>query len=189
MKVHLVTSKPTLENDIEILRKMMSIIKSDGHTMARDWVENAFEANQKTGHTADDWSHIYNESLGAIAQADVIIAEASYENFAIGYQVAVAVQQKKPILLLRRGSADQNAFATGIEDGWVKHEEYDEGNVDKIIKKFLEENDISTKDMRFNFFIDRPIYNYLRWASLKTGKTKAEILRELVQQEIDKKES
>ena len=42
--------------------------------------------------------------------------------------------------------------------------------------------------MRFNFFIDRPIYNYLRWAALKTNKTKAEILRELVQREIENKD-
>jgi len=189
MKVHLVTSKPTLENDIDILRKIMQVIKSENHALARDWVESAFAANQKTGQTADDWSSIYNESLGAIAQADVVIAEASYENFAIGYQVAVAVQQKKPVLLLRQNAAVKNAFATGIEDGWVKHEEYDESSIDKIIKNFISENDISTKDMRFNFFIDRPIYNYLRWAALKTGKTKAEILRSLVQQEIDRRDS
>ena len=42
--------------------------------------------------------------------------------------------------------------------------------------------------MRFNFFIDRKIYNYLRWASFKTGKTKAEILRDLVENEIEKQE-
>jgi len=189
MKVHLVTSKPTLENDIDLLRKMMQIIKSENHVLARDWVESAYAANQKTGQTADNWSNIYNESLGAIAQADVVIAEASHENFAIGYQVAVAVQQKKPVLLLRKKSAGKNAFATGIEDGWVKHEEYDEENIDKILGHFINENDISTKDMRFNFFIDRPIYNYLRWAALKTGKTKAEILRSLVQQEIDRRDS
>ncbi|HSW77536.1 MAG TPA: hypothetical protein VLG36_01940 [Candidatus Chromulinivoraceae bacterium] len=188
MKIHLVTSKPTLENDIDVLRKIMQVIKQEGHVLARDWVDGAFNANQKTGQTAEDWSNIYNESISAIAQADVVIAEASYENFAIGYQVAVAVQQKKPILLLRRASMDKSAFATGIEDGWVKHEEYEEATLDKIIQRFIGENDISTKDMRFNFFIDRPIYNYLRWAALKTGKTKAEILRSLVQQEIEKKD-
>ena len=166
----------------------MQIIKSKGHTLSRDWINDAYEANQQTGKTANDWSLIYKESLGAIAQSDVIIAEASYENFAIGYQVAVAVQQKKPILLLRHNTADKNTFTTGVEDGWVRHENYDEAGVDKIIEKFIQENDITTKDMRFNFFIDRQIYNYLRWAALKTGKTKAEVLRELVQREIENKE-
>jgi hypothetical protein len=63
--------------------------------------------------------------------------------------------------------------------------DYNEKNLEGIMREFFVENDIQTKDMRFNFFIDRPIYNYLRWTSLKTGKTKAEILRELVEREID----
>jgi len=188
MKVHFIASKLSLEKDINALRQVMSIVKASGHNLARDWVNEAYEANLKTGRTAEDWSLIYSESLGAIAGSDVIIADATYENFAVGYQVAAAVQQKKPVLLLRHKAADKNAFVTGVEDGWVKHEEYTEENIEKILKKFLEENDITTKDMRFNFFIDRPIYNYLRWSALKTGKTKAEILRELVQREIENKE-
>lgn len=188
MKVHLITSKPSLEKDIKTLRRVVSIVKSKGHSLARDWIEEAFDAIQKTGKTANDWSVIYKESIGAIAQSDVIIAEASYENFAVGYQVAVAVQQKKPVLLLRHEEAEKDAFSTGVEDGWVKHVSYNDSTLDVAIEKFISENDITTKDMRFNFFIDRGIYNYLRWASLKTGKTKAEVLRELVQREIENKE-
>jgi hypothetical protein len=188
MKVHFIASRPSLEKDIESLRHVVSIIKASGHNLARDWINDAYETNVRTGKTAEDWSLIYNESLGAIAGSDVIIADATYENFAVGYQVAVAVQQKKPVLLLRHDTADKNAFVTGVEDGWVKHEEYTDETIQPILKKFLDENDITTKDMRFNFFIDRPIYNYLRWSALKTGKTKAEILRELVQREIENKE-
>jgi hypothetical protein len=187
MKIHLIASKPSLEKDINVLRQIMKVIKAEGHAIARDWIEDAYAANMKTGQTAEDWSLIYSESLGAIAGADVIVADATYENFGVGYQIAVAVQQKKPVLLLHRSGVD-GAFAHGVADGWVRHGEYTENNIDKVIADFLKDNDISTKDMRFNFFIDRPIYNYLRWAALKTGKTKAEILRELVQREIKEKD-
>jgi hypothetical protein len=171
MKVHIITSRPTLEKDIVTLRKILSLIRETAHTLAYDWIEGAYE-------------RINNP--GVQYGADVIIAETSYENFGVGYQVATAVQQKKPVLLLRHATADKNAFATGVEDGWVKKEEYTEESLPIVIKKFLDDNDIQAKDMRFNFFIDRPIYNYLRWAAFKTGKTKAEILRELVAREIDK---
>jgi predicted DNA-binding protein len=56
------------------------------------------------------------------------------------------------------------------------------------VSQFLEQNHIENKDLRFNFFIDRQIYNYLRWASFKTGKTKAEILRELVLHDIERQD-
>lgn len=188
MKVHFITSRPSLEKDIDLLRRVIQLIKNTNNSMAYDWIEGAFEREIESRTPASDWNLIYKDNLAAIARSDVVIAETTYENFAIGYQIAVAVQQKKPILLLRHLTADKNAFVTGIDDGWVKHREYTVETIEDIIRSFLEENDITTKDMRFNFFIDRPIYNYLRWAAFKTGKTKAEILRELVNREIEDKE-
>jgi hypothetical protein len=186
MKVHLITSRPTLEKDIKTLRRISGIIKSEGHTLVRDWIEDAYERINNPDIPYADWSKVYKENLEVINKADVVIAETSYENFGVGYQAAFAVQQKKPVLLLRHAEADKNAFATGVEEGWVKREEYTEQNLEGLMQKFLADNDIQAKDMRFNFFIDRPIYNYLRWAAYKTGKTKAEILRELVSKEIEK---
>jgi len=40
--------------------------------------------------------------------------------------------------------------------------------------------------MRFNFFINSEIYNYLKYEAYVTGKNKSEILRELVLKEIRK---
>ena len=188
MIVHFITSRPTLEEDIKTLRAISAIVKEAGHSLASDWIEEAYKRQTLKESPQADWSSIFKVNIGNIAQSDVVIAETSQESFAVGYQIAAAVQQKKPVLLLRHASADKNAFVTGVEDGWIKHVEYDEHSLDAIIKKFLDENDIKSKDMRFNFFIDRKIYNYLRWAAFKTGKTKAEILRDLVQNEIDKQE-
>ena len=186
MKIHLITSRPTLKNDIGTLRRMIDIIRSQKNTLASDWIDHAYNRLTGNSHEKVDWARLYKQNLEDIAGADVVIAETSYENFGVGYQVAVAVHQKKPVLLLRHATADKNAFATGVEDGWVKRADYTEDNLEEVLTKFLDDNRIDTKDMRFNFFIDRPIYNYLRWAAYKTGKTKAEILRELVSREIDK---
>lgn len=188
MKVHFTTSRVSMENDIKSLRQITETVKRTGHSIAREWLDDAHTQYTKSGVVSDDWSTIVKDNLATIAQADVIIAETSHDSFAVGYLIAVAVQQKKPILLLRHKEADKDAFVTGVEDGWIKHGIYDNDNVETIIEKFLNENDIQSKDMRFNFFIDRKIYNYLRWAAFKTGKTKAEILRDLVQNEIEKQD-
>lgn len=186
MKVHFVTSRASLENDIASQRQIVKAIKEQGHNLAREWLEDAHEEYSQSGIVSDDWASIFKANLETIAQADVIIAETTHESFAVGYIIAVAVQQKKPVLLLRHIQAEKDAFVTGVENGWIVRQEYNDENVDKIVGKFLEDNDIKSKDMRFNFFIDRPIYNYLRWAAFKTGKTKAEILRELVEREIER---
>lgn len=186
MKVHLITSRTTLEKDITNLRRMIKVVEEAGHTLALDWIERAHKRTTDSSQPGANWSQIYKENLETLTKADVVVAESSYENFGVGYQVACAVQLKKPILLLRHETADKNAFAAGVEDSWVLQEEYTDQSIPTILNKFLSDNDIQTKDMRFNFFIDRPIYNYLRWTSHKTGKTKAEILRDLVVREIDR---
>jgi len=188
MKVHFITSRESLVNDRIALQAIIKSIQDAGHALASDWIDKAYERHQTGDYSSADWKRIFRDNLENIAEADVVIAETSYENFGVGYQIASAVHQKKPVLLLRSDNVDKNAFVMGVEDGWVRNEVYDMDDLDKIMKSFLEDNDISTKDMRFNFFIDRPIYNYLRWAALKTGKTKAEILRELVQREIKEKD-
>lgn len=110
----------------------------------------------------------------------------STSSFGVGHQVASAIQQKKPVLLLSRDDIVNDSLVTGLDDTIVHYKEYNNSNLEQIVKNFLEENNVQAKDLRFNFFIDRQIYNYLRWASYKTGKTKAHILRDLVLKEIDK---
>lgn len=186
MNVHLITSRQSLEEDIEVLRKLIAIIRDSNHKVVDEWFEEAYDLLVKNKMARSDWTAVFKKRKEALAKADIIIVESTYENFAVGYQVAVAVQQKKPVLLLRKQSADKNAFVTGVVDDWVQHAEYTEDTLQKVVLKFIADNDIQTKDMRFNFFIDRPIYNYLRWTAQKTGKTKAEVLRELVEQEIER---
>ncbi len=189
MLVHLVGSRYEIAKNIDHLRQLVTVIRDQGHTLADDWVDTSYE-NQHIGgkdFKDTDWSLLYKDSVEAINRADVVVAETSTPSFSVGYQVALAVSMKKPILVLNREGVEKSFFASGIETG-IDYRQYTAGNVDETLTTFLRDNDIGTKDMRFNFFIDRPIYNYLRWSALKTGKTKAEILRELVQREINNKD-
>lgn len=190
MKVHFITSRTTLQEDMAVIQKVAEVVRNSAHSIALDWFDEAHKRNAHNTNNLADWENIFKQNLETIAKSDVVIAEVSYDSFAVGYQVACAVQQKKPVLMLRHAEMEDDVFAAGITDSWAQREKYkDTDHLADIIETFLRDNDIQTKDMRFNFFIDRPIYNYLRWTSLKTGKTKAEILRELVEREIDRSNS
>lgn len=186
MIVHLVGSRTKILDNIHHLRGLIELIHEEGHSLARDWIEPSYQTIKKGQNVGDlDWSDVHKDSLEAIHKADVIIADSTIPSFSVGYQVAFAIQMKKPILILNKEGVSDAPFPSGIEVG-VVYKKYDAKAMKSIVSTFLRENDIQLKDMRFNFFIDRPIYNYLRWAAHKTGKTKAEILRELVLREIDK---
>lgn len=187
MLVHLVATAEKIEEDITYLRKIVGAIHTEGHTLACDWIEPAYNREiKKIKKTAVDWEAVYKENMEAITKADVIITETTTRSFGTGYQLAIAARLKKPILILRRDDAENDIMAVGITEETVGFKTYNDENLTEIVTTFLRDNDIQAKDMRFNFFIDRPIYNYLRWAAYKTGKTKAEILRELVSREIEK---
>jgi len=190
MLVHFSGSQFNILEQIDDFRKIIKVIHNQGHSLTRDWVEPTFEiAKKDKDYGQQDWSTIYQENMEAIARADIAIFEVTTQSFAVGYMVAAALQQKKPILLLARGEeAMYGTFASGMDKSIVSIKIYDDDNLEDIVLQFLELNHIENKDLRFNFFIDRQIYNYLRWASFKTGKTKAEILRELVLHDIERQD-
>jgi hypothetical protein len=189
MLVHLIAPVDGLIENIDNLRFLVKSLKEQGHELARDWLEVAYQEEvNKTKNSDTVWQEIIQNNLEAIAKADVIIADITYDSTTIGYQVAIAIQQKKPTLLILQEGREVSPFTWNIPSSFLKRVEYNKDNLLDQVAPFMQENDITTKDMRFNFFIDRPIYNYLRWAALKTNKTKAEILRELVKREIEKKD-
>ena len=189
MIVHFIASKTSLKTDAEYIQRIVDIVRDLGHELARDWVgeERDFIAKGKK-HESIDWRTVNQENIEALSKADIIFAEASAKSFSTGFQVANAIQQKKPVLILTRNNALAGTFGSGIASDFVRTENYTLDDVKDTISDFINENNVENKDLRFNFFIDRQIHNYLRWASYKTGKNKSEILRELVLREISKKE-
>lgn len=189
MIVHFVASKGEILKGYKDYERIRDAILALGHTVAYDWIDGEYVFT-KSGkkHSSKEWEEIISLNMAALARADVVIAEASAMTFSSGYLVAHAINQKKPVLVLARDNQLEGTFGSGIVSDFVRLVNYSESDVRDIVAEFINENTIESKDLRFNFFIDRQIYNYLRWASYKTGKNKSEILRELVVREIEKKE-
>lgn len=189
MIIHFIASSQKAVTNISSYRAIVNAIHAQGAMLAADWVEPAY-IYMKEGRraTQEHWENTYQEHIEALARSDIVIAEVSDSSFGAGFQVATAIQQKKPILLLiRKNKAEEGTFNVGVNNSFVSKNYYDEDNIESIVAKFIKDNTIETKDLRFNFFIDREIYNYLRWTALRTGTTKAEILRKLVTKEIERK--
>lgn len=123
--------------------------------------------------------------IEAVGRADIVIVEVSDYGFDQGMQVAIALQQKKPVLIVSQKSLDDSAVAH-YQSRLIAIETYATSDeLAKVITRFIRSNTISTKDLRFNMFIDRPIYNYLRTQAYETGKNKSEIIRDLINKEIN----
>jgi len=189
MIIHFISSKSNLEESYPYVKQVVDTIKELGHEIARDWVQDEYDYIKSGNRREDiDWREVHSENIAALSRADLVIAEVSAKSFSTGFQVANAIQQKKPVLILTRNNALEGTFGSGISSDFVRSKNYTVDSLGDIIADFINENNIENRDLRFNFFIDRQIYNYLRWAAYQTGKNKSEILRELILREINKKE-
>lgn len=190
MIVYFSASSRNITNDIKVYRQILSRIYALEHVIASDWVEVAVHRAGRfgvdDGHVGWNIRDIVRNAEAGIERAEVVICEASGASaFGVGFEMAMALRNKKPVLCLIREESSEDTYAVGIsKSDLLTVKMYNEQNLDRIVEQFLKENTVKNKDLRFNFVMDRQIYNHLRTRSYKTGKTKAEILRELLEKDI-----
>lgn len=190
MIVQIIGNANNLPEDLPFYHSVLETIHDDGAVVARDWIsaaQNRINKNIVRDETKIDWDDVHKENSEAINRSDIVIIEATNYGFQEGFYTSQALQQKKPVLLITRENI-RGRLVHGIKNKLLTVSHYDShDDLKKIVNKFIKSNTISTKDLRFNFFIDRHIYSYLREVSYETGKNKSEIIRELLEEEIDRK--
>lgn len=95
-----------------------------------------------------NWGVFTKKDLEAIGGVDLVVVEVTDENIAIGYQIAVAVQQKKPVLILSRHDISSVSLSSNVNpdfDQFVTIKRCDLNTVSGILKGFFEKNDIKNR--------------------------------------------
>jgi hypothetical protein len=186
MIIHFIGNTKHLNEDLPFLQTIIDVAHDNGAVLARDWLGAAI--NTKASYSNDNkvnWSEVHAENLSAFSRSDIMIVEGTRYSFQQGFFISQAIAHKKPVLVIARLDAKSHPLF-GVHDKLLTTKEYKTADeLAKIVNKFIKSNTISTKDLRFNFFIDRQIYSYLREVSYETGKNKSEIIRDLLEQQID----
>lgn len=184
-------SAKNLKEDLPFYQAIVEVIHDNSAVTARDWIsaaQNNLDKNIARDNTKVEWEDVHKENSEAISRSDIVIIEATNYGFQEGFYTSEALRQKKPVLLLTREDI-RGKLVSGFRHKLLLVQHYDDvESLKKIVNKFIRSNTIATKDLRFNFFIDRQIYSYLREVSYETGKNKSEIIRELLEKEIDKQD-
>jgi hypothetical protein len=183
MLVHLIASLHDPKVDSEYLRQIIEIIHDRGGVLAHSWLEAALR-RYEDGISISDWRPYVEANLTAVKRADIVIADLTHYSFSHGYLIAAALQYKKPILAVSRTSLDDK-LAGGITDTLFIYKKYSTNeDLARIVRTFIEQNTVHTKDLRFNMFLTRNIFRYLEEKSQETGKNKSEIIRNLIKQNV-----
>ena len=126
-----------------------------------------------------DRSIHYEAIKKGILWADLVIIEISQQDFQLGHEATLAVQNKKPVLCLSL----HEDFSIKIINRYFYGAKYNQYNVKTIIKDFIYKHQREILSERFNFFLSKSQLKFLETESAKAGSNASELLRRLIDRE------
>jgi hypothetical protein len=190
MLVHLVGSLRNLDEDVEYLKTVIETVHDHSASIAHNWLEPAVIRAKDNIYTKD-WTPFVQNNMDALQRCHVVIIDATHYSFSHGYQMAAALDHKKPVLIVSRDPAgDKYKYLSGFTNSLLTYEKYS-SNTDLMhtVSSFLKKNTIHTKDLRFNIMLTRKLFRYLDEKSSETGKNKSEIIRAIIKKHDDIRKS
>lgn len=83
-------------------------------------------------------SYIYERDMQWVRESDVVVAEVSTPSLGVGYEIGQAQSMNKPVLCLRRKSAEKKLSAMVAGNAYVKVAEYSTINdVANVLREFF----------------------------------------------------
>ena len=118
----------------------------------------------------------YEAIRRGILAADAVIIEVSFQDIQIGFEAALAVAHKKPVLCL----SIYEDFSQKINNKYFFGAKYSELNVEELVGEFVERAKKKRLGERFNMFLSASQEQYLERIARENGVAKSEYLRELI---------
>lgn len=115
-----------------------------------------------------------------IQLCDATIIEISHQDFQLGHEASLAIQNKKPVLCL----SIHEDFSKKIRNPYFFGAKYNDFNIDEIISNFLRKASNEKLSERFNMFLSPTQLVYLEKQSERSNMSKSEYLRDLLIQDM-----
>ena len=157
---------------------IISYLQSKGHTVQANHILNTTES--EVGLQTREARLAFHKKLeGWIQSCDCMVAETSFPSISVGYEISLALQYKKPVLILYSIGDPPSLFAHH-DDEKIVCEKYSVTNVGEIIDNFVNFAGGSA-DSRFTFFVTPKIVGYLEKIAQTKKIPKSVYLRELIE--------
>ncbi len=165
MKSYLTASEQFIEKHSDLLEDLLSVLEK--------------KTNNKP-------YSLQNEERKKLSIADIIIAEDTYASTDAGYDIALALNLKKQILILRqKGVSAKRSKLLSESDNRknIKVVEYTKETLKQEIEGFIAEVEKKI-DTKFILIISPEIDRYLEWVSKNRRMHKAQAVRRALEQKM-----
>jgi len=185
MKIYFVASARLVDIEPKLYSRMYLCLSAQGKMVSDKvmrWIKTG--VRDMTGVPQKIKRENYIQSIDSVKKADFVVMEVSGHSMSMGYLISNALEMNKPVIALHN-KEHTPVFIKGINDSRLIISEYDKENVEQVIKEALNKAN-SLIDVRFNFFINPKILNYLDWIAQKRMLPRSVFLRNLIEREMKK---
>ncbi len=160
---------------------IVSLIRAKGYIVTADHILHTTES-QIHLETREQRLTFHKQLKEWIQECDAMVAEVSFPSISVGYEISLAIQNRKPILLLYSNGAPPSLFIHHSEEN-VLCEKYTLQSLPEILEGFLSYAS-GAADSRFTFYVTSQIASFLEKVSKKEKIPKSVYLRKLIEQHI-----
>jgi hypothetical protein len=165
-------------------RKIVDILKKKGVNVR---YEHIFQATESTIRmkTKEERLAFERQLEDWINGADFMVVESSFPSISVGYEISLAINRNKPVLILYNSGDPPSLFAYHSDEK-VVCEKYTLESLEQTIDDFI--NFVQgNSDTRFTFFISSKIAVYLDKVARERKVPKSVYLRYIIEREMQKK--
>ena len=162
---------------------------AQGYTLTRDWLPHTEDAlKQGKLDMTRNIKQIYQDCIKSLKEADLVIIDDTVSNFSTGHQITVALQNRKPTLVLWQGKKYRQfnqMFIHGIESDILQVSEYSKENLFDVISVFISKYENASERNRFHLVLSNVERNYLDWAQFTKNKSRTKVIREALKKIVE----
>lgn len=168
---------------------VVDAIRSAATTNKFDFASTYVEFSNVDTHSqlSDDEAYqVFRTAQKSLTDADVVIADVSHPSDRVGFEIATALSEKKPVLALLHETAKLAPPVQGNNSRYLNVRRYNSAaDAKQIVSEFL--IDAKKKvDTKFILIISPQIDKYLEWAAAERRQHKAQIVRDSVEEAMRK---
>ena len=131
-------------------------------------------------------SELQSKKLASwIKNADIVVFETSYPDVSLGYEIALALNMSKPVVVLYRKEMNTPHGLKGIKSEKLQLVSYNDATLEEMLEYALDYAEEAT-DIRFNFFVTPTISAYMDWIARERKLPRSVYLRRLIENDMDK---
>lgn len=174
-------SSSGLKKDPSSYKRISDCLKKLNVSLINDWINNDLDKKLLP-------SESYKNTHNAIKTVQGVVLEATVQTSGLGQQLEIALANNVPVLIITKDEKTQfGNFINPEKQKLTTVKTYNDDNLNKLLKDFIEQIGKNYSFARFNLVIGKDLNNYLENKAKSNKTNKTEEIRRLIIEDMKRK--